>query len=190
MASHVASRVEEQRVFGLHCPHEGCKNELFEKDLQGLPLADGVLEQFSKLRAQDYKQRAAELMHIVAEDVDARELYRVARLCPRCSVVLQKSGGCNSFYCICGHHVQYDKAPLICPPHFKKALSMAARLDMTLAEAETRVLQGFFKSSRVAGQMGLSLEDARDLQKRAQAGDEEARAQIRAARQKPCGANQ
>jgi len=188
MALYVTVRVEENRVFGMRCPHEGCSNELFEQDLARLPLPNGVLEQFVKLRSQDYSQRAKELRATLLESCNAletaRELCQFARLCPRCNVVLQKSQGCNSFFCICGHHFQYDKAPRVFPATFPKVIDMADKFNMTIEEAELRVGQGFCKASRVALQMGVSLEEARELQKRAQGGDEAARAQIAAARRK------
>lgn len=61
---------------------------------------------------------------------------------------------------------------------------MAEEFNMTLGEAEHAVGQGFLKARRVALQMGVGLAEALDLQRRAQGGDEVARAQIRAARRK------
>jgi hypothetical protein len=186
MAAYVTARVGEQRVFDVRCPHPGCKNELFQQDLTKLELPLEVCEQFAKLRTQDYSQRAKELKETLLRDAgalgEAREISNMARLCPRCSVVLQKSEGCNSFYCICGHHFQYDKAPRIFPVHTVKALRIAEKLDKTLVEAELLVGQGFLKFMRVASQLGVPWEEARDLQRRAQGGDEAAMEQIRAAR--------
>lgn len=188
MTSYVVARVEDQHVFGLRCPHEGCRNELFEQDISKLPLPPTVCQQFAKLRSQDYTARAKDLKATLLESIDAaktaRELCKIAKLCPRCSVVVQKSEGCNSFFCICGHHFQYDKAPSVLPAHFPKVVQLAEQFSMPLDEAELRVGQGCFKGRRVALQMGVSLEEALELQKRAQSGDEIARAQIRAARKK------
>jgi hypothetical protein len=186
MAAYVTARVGEQRVFDLRCPHQGCKNELFQQDLSKLTLPAGVCEQFTKLRTQDYTQRAKELKETLLKDLDAvgtaQEVSNMARLCPRCSVVLQKSEGCNSFYCICGHHFQYDKAPRIFPVTTVKALQVAAKFDKTLDEAEILVGQGFLKYMRVASQMGVPWEEAREVQRRAQGGDQAAMEEIRAAR--------
>jgi len=190
MASYVVARVDEQRVFDLRCPHEGCKNELYEQDLGRLSLPVGVAMRFNKLRTADYSQRAKELKAILREScstscVTEHEMFRAARLCPRCSVVLQKSAGCNSFYCICGHHFKYDKAPLLMPANYTRVLYLGRTFKMTFDEAEACVGRGLFKASRTALQMGVSLDEAKELQRRAQGGDETARAQIRAARQKP-----
>lgn len=186
MATWVTTRIGEQRVFGLRCPHEDCKNELFEQDLAKLPLAEGVLEQFAKLRAQDFTQRAKELRTTLLESIDsmkaARTLSEVARLCPRCSVVLQKAEGCNSFYCTCGHHFNYESAPRLFPPHLHKVLAYAKKFNMTLDEAEHAIGQGFLKAYRTSMQMGISPAEALELQKLAQKGDEAARERIRAAR--------
>jgi len=194
MAAYVTARVDEQRVFDVRCPHPGCKNELFQQDLTKLALPVGVCEQFAKLRTQDYSQRAKELKETLLRDAAAlgktREISNMARLCPRCSVVLQKSEGCNSFFCICGHHFQYDKAPRIFPVHTLRALRIADKFDKTLDEAELLVGQGFLKFMRVASQLGVPWEEARDLQRRAQGGDKAAMEQIRAARAQKRAAQQ
>lgn len=188
MASHVVSRVGEQRVFDIRCPHEGCKNQLFEQDLCKLPLPTEICRRFAKLRSQDYTQRVKDLKIALSESVDAiqiaRALCKIARLCPRCSVVIQKSEGCNSFYCVCGHHFQYDRAPTVLPVSYLKAVQLAEQFNMSIDEAELRVGQGCLKARRIAVQMGVSLEEALALQKRAKSGDEAAIAQIRAARKK------
>jgi hypothetical protein len=182
---YVATRIKENLVFNLRCPHEGCKTELYEQDVLKLPLESGLHDQFAKLRAQDYSQRLKELKLALSKtllDMDtAKEMIGCARLCPRCHVILQKSSGCNSFYCVCGHHFQYDKAPRLCDI---RALRMAENFSLSLEEAERKIGQGFLKGNRLALQMGISLEEALEMQKRAQAGDEIVRAQIRAARRR------
>jgi hypothetical protein len=188
MTLYVATKIQEQRVFNLRCPHEGCKNELYEQDVLKLPLDKSLHKQFAKLRSQDYSQRAKDLKLELSQSLDGADIARImldcVRLCPRCHVILQRSAGCNSFYCICGHHFRYDKAPRLFPPHYFKIVRMSEDFNLTFEEAETRVGQGFLKARRLALQMGVPLEEALELQRRAQDGDESVRHRIREARRK------
>merc|ERR1712054_411566 len=81
MASFVAARVEERRVFDIRCPHEGCTNELYESDVADLQkrgdLAESVMNQFVSLRAEDYQQRVKSLREDFFEGYeDCSQLWR------------------------------------------------------------------------------------------------------------------
>mmetsp|Transcript_124569 Transcript_124569/g.265651 ORF Transcript_124569/g.265651 Transcript_124569/m.265651 type:complete len:245 (+) Transcript_124569:97-831(+) len=195
MGRYVATRVEEQRVFDIRCPSVGCKNELYEKDLRRLvdcgALSHEICDRFVDLRARNYTTRAMAFSEESAQTVEdfalLRHLWNATRLCPRCSVVIEKSHGCNSFYCICGHHFDYSSAPRAIGNGMKKysrVIDLAERCQMSIKEAEA--LMGktklFFKSIRIADTLGMTLEMAVDLQRQAKDGDEAARERIRAAR--------
>lgn len=192
MAAYVTARVEENRVFDIRCPHEGCRNELYESDVVDLHqrglLAESVMNQFANLRAQDYKQRVTSLRDDFFEGrLDAGTMSAMSknvRLCPRCNIILQKSEGCNSFGCSCGHRFQYDKAPQLFGPSVLKPLKIAAKFGVTFQEAERLVGQGCCIGERVAMQLGIPLEEAAELQRRAKAGDGAAIDIIRAGRQR------
>lgn len=121
MASFVVARVEEQRVFGIRCPMPDCANELQEQDVQSLvrcgALPKAVGQRFAELRKKDYTARAnsfSEMMEVLptaAEFSLLKRLWSMARRCPRCHVILEKSQGCDSFGCICGHSFNFKKAP-------------------------------------------------------------------------------
>lgn len=196
MALHIKARVEELRVADIRCPALGCSSAIFEQDVKRLAtagvLSDEVQARFAELRARDYTTRAKELSSelcktsSVEEYAVVRQLWESTRLCPRCSVAIQKSKGCNSFYCICGHRFNYDAAPRAVgdgQQHFGRTITLAEHLGISIDEAqmygERKV---YFKAGRLSAAVGVSMELACQLVKRAQSGDEEARQLIRKAR--------
>lgn len=143
MASFVKARVEEQRVFGICCPIEGCSNPVLEQDVEKLvaekALDPAVAEQMARLRRQDYTERLAQTCTQLGDSGIAGSM----RLCPRCNVMIQRSSGCNSFGCICGHRFQYDKAPSV--KDVQTALlayqeDVSALHDLTPADATRRIV--------------------------------------------------
>lgn len=192
MAKHVAARVEDQRVFGLCCPAVGCKNELFEKDLRKLvqrgDLEGSVVSRFVELRARDFTARATGFVDSANQQDYSllRRLWETTRLCPRCSVAVEKAAGCNSFWCICGHHFDYEKAPRAVGSgvkNFKHVIAMAEALRMPLQAAEqVGEWKMYFKARRVSEALIVPLEVAVDVCKKAQKGDAEARSIIRSLR--------
>lgn len=197
MASFVVARVEEQYVFHIRCPHQGCRNELCEQDLSRLvnagSLEASVSARFAELRARDFSARAklfAEVLPQCQSDVDyglVRTLWETTRVCPRCSLVIEKSEGCNSFYCICGNHFNYESAPRVVGSGIKKYnkvinFAQGHNLPLSVAEKYAGKFNLYAKASNVASQMNLSLEEAMELQMRAFNGDVAARARIRGAR--------
>jgi len=196
MARHVTVRVEEHKVFGISCPHPGCKNLVYELDLKRLvehnAVPPEVKDKFAELRARDYSERLQEFSQTAQTEIDdlclLQMLRRTARLCPRCHVIIERSAGCNSFYCICGHHFDYASAPRVIGDGIKnydKVIKMAQEFGMKLNTAES--YQGdervYFRAVKTAGLLGITIEDAKDLNLNARQGDEEARSRIRSARQ-------
>jgi len=194
MATYITVRVNEQRVFSIRCPFDGCRNEIYEQDLRHLKecgkLGNDVLERFAELRARDFTGRATSFDDMVPtsqEDVDFLLRMREMRLCPRCKLIMQRSEGCNSFYCICGQHFNYALAERpVCNgvSKFQWVVALARGQQLTLAGAAK--FSGdirLFKKSRVtASQLGLSDDQALALHRRAQEGNTVARALIRKGR--------
>eukprot|EP00928_Gymnodinium_smaydae_P099746 TRINITY_DN9601_c0_g2_i1.p1 TRINITY_DN9601_c0_g2~~TRINITY_DN9601_c0_g2_i1.p1 ORF type:complete len:315 (+),score=29.97 TRINITY_DN9601_c0_g2_i1:56-1000(+) len=190
MVEYLQVRVGEQRVFKIRCPHEGCKNEILEEDVRRLAqekhVSSELYEKFVDLRRRDYTQRARELTESCAlEDIDSvAELYDSTRLCPRCSLIIQKSAGCNSFYCTCGHHFNYASAPRLIGngvKNFSFVIRLARKYGLTICEA---IKYGgdarkYDKVSRLASMASLSMEDAFELDTRARNGDSAAQGKIR-----------
>merc|ERR1712048_939494 len=194
LAAYFRVRVEEQRVFDIFCPHPGCRNQLYEADVKKMAqcglIEEGISKRFAELRTRDYTARLcsfAEMLPEAGQDFSLiRQLYETVRVCPRCSVVIQKSQGCNSFYCICGHHFDFGAAPRVVGNGVKgyaRVISFAERQGIPIKEAEVLGGESKFagKAWRIMDALGLSLEEAVDLQKRAKSGDEVARERIRAA---------
>lgn len=197
LAAFVTARVEEQLVFGIRCPHEGCRNEIRDQDIDKLAteglLEEAVRERFRELRRRDYTARASSLSEGLNEEGAAdvhtlRRLWESTRLCPSCSLVIEKSEGCNSFFCICGHHFNYASAPRVVGngvKGFGRVLDFAERHGLAVGVALQlggSSLGLYGKARALASQVGLPLEEALSLQIRAFRGDEEARAHARALR--------
>lgn len=193
MASYVVARVEEQRVFGVRCPAIGCKNELYEHDVRRLvecgDLAQDVHDRFAEIRSRDYTARAKDLTDVMCQDDYEllRCVWETTRSCPRCKLVIEKSQGCNSFYCICGHHFDYQQAPRAVGngcKSFGRVISLAENLRISVNEAEQFGGDSklYFKSGRTAAALGVTREEACEIHKQAHSGDEGARERIRLSR--------
>jgi len=193
-SKYVRVRVEEQRVFNLRCPLDGCRNEIYEKDLQRLvdegALSADVYHRFGELRARDFSARVMSFDDMVPQTEDDVQLLlrlREMRLCPRCKLVMQRSEGCNSFFCICGEHFNYATAERPVCSGVKKSkwvIDLARGQQLTLATAAkfSGDIHLFKKSRRTAAQLGLSCEQAMVLHLRAQEGNIGARTLIRKGR--------
>jgi len=194
LAAHVRVRVEEQRVYNLRCPSFGCQAELFEQDLQRLSaagaLAHEVCERFAALRARDFGARARSLEETTLQTQEEVELLlslHDMRRCPCCQLVLQKSSGCNSFYCICGEHFNYalaERAVGHGVKHFKWVLQLAKSQALSIREATSfgGDLSLFKRVQKTSEQLAISRAEAWELLRQAQDGDEDARNRIRAGR--------
>jgi hypothetical protein len=230
MAAWVTVRVEEHHVFGICCPAEGCRTEVFEQDVRRMVdsgvLLGAVCDRMSELRSRDYTARAheyADSFHKRLTDLrqaedgacDFQQTLRVTlqeldywmkapwRLCPRCHVMLQKSHGCNSFSCICGHRFDYGMAPSPCGLSLeeitlirrairwseKGASFKEAELQISAWSGNASALEQFRrrradrKVSRIAALLNVTCADAQEIITRAKAGDSEAMARIHEARQ-------
>merc|ERR1712224_1162617 len=201
LAHFVTARVEEQLVFHVRCPFEGCTNEIFEQDVKRLAdatptsLSTSIAIRFAELRARDFTAHAASLREawttlINEDDYDLiQKLWQSTRLCPRCSLVIERSSGCNSFYCVCGHHFDYASAPRVVGNgirNFGDVVDLAKRLKVPLERAQiyglhgdewrlNRALASADLVSRTAAETRLSAEDAWELLQQAKTGDVQAR---------------
>jgi len=208
LAHFVTARVEDQLVFHVRCPFEGCTNEIFEQDVKKLAeatpasLSEGVVTRFAELRARDFTAHAASLREswtslIKEEDYELiQKLWQSTRLCPRCSLVIERSSGCNSFYCVCGHHFDFASAPRVVGSgirNFGNVIGLARNLKVPLEHVQkyglrgeewrrSRALASANLVSRTAADTRLSLEDTWELLEQAKMGDVQAREKIRCAR--------
>mmetsp|Transcript_163114 Transcript_163114/g.313303 ORF Transcript_163114/g.313303 Transcript_163114/m.313303 type:complete len:464 (-) Transcript_163114:318-1709(-) len=152
MSQHVRVRVEEQRVFNLHCPFVGCRTELFEQDLQRLvfqtqgALSSELCQRFVKLRARDFSARIAsfdDMVPRIEEDAELLLSLHEMRVCPRCKLVIQRSEGCDDFFCLCGERFNYAAAARpVCNgvKNVKEVVARAKDQQMTVAKATRQAL--------------------------------------------------
>lgn len=192
----------------IRCPAIGCSLELLESDLRRLvrsgELSEDVCKRFVELRARDYEKRAKsfETMPVRSdEDVAFLQTLRSMRQCPRCHVLLQRSEGCDSFYCVCGAHFDYGAAlPGIggLTQTWGETLRLARQKGISISQAtefeRARRLHGveltvkrLRGAERTASQNGMSVAAAVDLHIRAKQGYAGARARIRRGRAKFAG---
>lgn len=192
MGAFVAARVEQQLVFHVRCPVGGCRNELYQKDVERL-VTSGALEasvgaSFAELRARDYSTRAKDFAEEKELDMESmKTLWNCTRMCPNCNLVIEKASGCNSFYCICGAHFNYASAPRSVGGdvrNYGKVIDLAQSCRLSLSEAGMFEgdLKAYLKASKIATQLGLPLDEATELLRRAMVGDATARAKIREGR--------
>lgn len=209
LATFVKVRVDDQFVFNLRCPFVGCANELFEQDVARLvqsgALPKQVSERFAELRTRDYSARAASLSQDLiqvdgSDDLDMiQRIWHTMRLCPRCNLAIERSEGCNSFYCICGHHFDFAVAPRVVGGgsnvrNYGQVIDTARGLKLSLKQAETygedklfgkhwsreRAHAIYRMATKISSSIRIAMDDACDLVMKAKMGDEEARARIRA----------
>lgn len=212
LSTFVSTRISEQRVFQIRCPVVGCTCEIFEQDVQRL-LQAGVLttedsERFAELRSRDYSARRELLTVELTENIASNDfasikrMWQTMRFCPRCNLAIERSQGCNSFYCTCGHHFDFATAPRVIGDgvgNFSKVIDVAETLGVPLAVAESfgkdsgplgkpwsagRALNLHRNVSKIAHETGAEFEEALRLQQQARNGSEEARARIRDAKQR------
>mmetsp|Transcript_38739 Transcript_38739/g.72667 ORF Transcript_38739/g.72667 Transcript_38739/m.72667 type:complete len:462 (-) Transcript_38739:77-1462(-) len=150
MSQYVRVRVEEQRVFNLHCPFVGCRTELFEQDLQRLvkqgALSSDLCQRFVELRARDFSARIAsfdDMVPRIEEDAELLLSLHEMRVCPRCKLVIERSEGCDDFYCMCGKRFNYTEAARpVCNgvKNVKEVVARAKDQQMTVAKATRQAL--------------------------------------------------
>lgn len=210
LATWVTTRIQEQFVFNVRCPFVNCAHELFEQDVTRLmeigALSKPISEHFVELRTRDYAARAKVLSQTLTEDLVkdcnfdvVRNIWQTMRLCPRCSLAIERSKGCNSFYCICGHHFDFAMAPRIFGNHtrnYGKVINMAKNLSLSLEEVEKygldrldgkawsseRAATTYQIVRRISAEARLSMDEAWDLHQQARSGDKDAQKRIRVAR--------
>mmetsp|Transcript_80771 Transcript_80771/g.147708 ORF Transcript_80771/g.147708 Transcript_80771/m.147708 type:complete len:306 (+) Transcript_80771:224-1141(+) len=180
MASFVTARVEERMVFGIRCPFEGCKQLVYEQDVQKLVtrglVPSAIAEQMAKLRHQNYADRHVELEDglLSSEDAEVLEtLWATTKRCPSCSVIIERSAGCDSFGCICGHRFDYAEAPRGFGDgihKFSNITHLAAEHEIPLKDSMALVQEGskrgihdFDPVTDLSSQHKLPVQDAMDI---------------------------
>eukprot|EP01051_Picozoa_sp_SAG22_P016304 SAG22_NODE_2277_length_2762_cov_2.747278_2_plen_182_part_00 len=116
-----------------------------------------------------------------------RTLWETAKCCPRCNVVLQRSAGCDHFYCICGHSFNYLAAPRAAGggnKNYGRVLDMAEDRSMGMANA-TKIngnARAYRGAIRLQARLGISFDAACELVGKARAGDGAAISRIQGSR--------
>lgn len=90
----------------IRCPTEGCKFVLYGDDVQRLGTAEAH-SLFNTLKNRDGTERLAE----IARDPSMKDwLAANTRVCPSCSVIVERSAGCNAMRCSCGAGFSWNTA--------------------------------------------------------------------------------
>ena len=181
----VQTRIQDMQVHNLRCPHPECTTLLFDRDVECLLSDAGLVTRYRELMVQAHLTVA----HDFSSD-DPEFLQGLSRLqikaCPRCRVLMQRSVGCDSMYCVCGQNFNFRAAPSLVPADLCARLRMAKRFGWTPAEVQQRGFTGSKQDGltvvhalRVMSIVGHDLPAAIELSRAAMKGDETARQRIR-----------
>lgn len=124
----------------------------------------------------------------MTSEEELTDLLRLRRTkqCPRCHVAIERRSGCPSFFCICGHHFNYEQAPSLIAGEvksFDRILHLAQKLQVSFRDVQLAGSPQFaYQVRRTATLLGVSFEQACGLCHEARNGDETARARIRQAK--------
>jgi len=164
-----------------------------------------VHRHYLELRSRMDHVSVQELEEVVSEMAKQQlpEWFKIVRLCPRCRVVIEKSQGCDSFGCICGHRFNFASAPLVFDLRFLQKSLAEMRRGISWETAELRVKSRFRdveaqqrlrdaakarklerKVSQVMAAMSWGLLEVQDLFRRAAAEDQAAWLVIQRARKR------
>ncbi|NBO39732.1 hypothetical protein EBU99_14275 [bacterium] len=182
MEAYVSAKIIDMRVNDLRCPAPDCKTKLYDCDINYL-LGDTmpeILSAYRSLKKTTHRERMTELV----KSYSLQELCELAqarvKVCPCCCMLLQRSAGCDSFFCVCGHQFTYSDAPDLVPARRLRLMNIFKHTHQYL-HADS--LQGVRRALRVQHLLGIDEREAAQLAELALRGDEHARAAIRTARQ-------
>ena len=95
---YVDSQIADGRLY-IRCPGEGCQHLMEAEAFASAP----AIEQYRASLRASHHERVATETDATFVDFAARH----ARACPRCAVLIWRSGGCDHMQCRCGHHFQW-----------------------------------------------------------------------------------
>jgi hypothetical protein len=106
---YVEMKVLEDSKWNIRCPGEGCRYHLIDDDINQA-LKDSVqqhevLDKRARLRNENFAPRLEELLAArKAASTDCSEALLLAecQVCPSCSVLVRREGGCTHIACRCG----------------------------------------------------------------------------------------
>ena len=93
-------------ALNIRCPHPDCKFVLYPDDVKRLAAPD-TFERYDALRKTDYRTRLRQLQ---ADGLVNSEFLKQTRVCPACYVIIERSEGCDSMFCVCGNSFRYKSA--------------------------------------------------------------------------------
>lgn len=179
--NYITIQVSTAACADLKCPGVGCATRLFESDVERLVSREISLT-FQKILNSKYgEKRQSTLQGQTVDELIA--LYHLGiKACPRCGVLVERSSGCNSMWCICGHNFNYAQAPNLVgvSMHILK-LGKRTMLPLEDIAALDCTDKDFIYALKVASLVGLDFCAALNLVKKR---DAETIAVIRAARAK------
>lgn len=105
MKEYVRIKLEDGEVHGIRCPELGCNTELLPNEVKQLTTPN-MFKRYLKLRNADFASRLDETL----EDPEMLSWLQSAgvRMCPRCSVLVQRSDGCDDMMCKCGYRFGFN----------------------------------------------------------------------------------
>jgi len=114
MLRYVEVKILEEGLWNIRCPGEGCRYRLVDNDVRNILASSGrqgeALEKYARLRNENFAPRLQEILAAQStwakdrDDVDSSEalLLMECQVCPCCSVLVRREGGCTHIACRCG----------------------------------------------------------------------------------------
>jgi hypothetical protein len=144
--------MSNSRSGSLCCPAPECSHRLFPADINMLLTTEIGLDdqekdqqhralcKYKELLNADYDARLREALD--ATDGALPEcLFVSSRLCPKCSVILTRNGGCPDFHCSCGANFHYFSAPRVIHQDWKGCINEYAEVVKYAASHQVSVPQ-------------------------------------------------
>jgi len=97
---HIEVQLEEGK-WSIRCPGEGCRYRLVDQDAFA-ELDDEAKETYRKLRSESFAPRLENVVLAAAGDASVARLAQDCQVCPDCSVLVARDGGCKHIACCCG----------------------------------------------------------------------------------------
>jgi len=114
LQQYVEVKVLDEGLWNLRCPGERCRYQLVEEDitkaLRESSKREAALERHANLRKESFAPRLEEMLAAQATkkadgskalDETEQLLLAECQVCPRCSVLVRREGGCKHIVCRC-----------------------------------------------------------------------------------------
>lgn len=109
MRGYIHSKIQD-RCTSIRCPDGSCSFVLYKDDIGRIADPPHVAL-YAKLSKDEFVSRLRELQVLKKDDqIIASYIRSHCRFCPSCKVLIERSEGCSSMLCTCGHRFDWNSA--------------------------------------------------------------------------------